>query len=644
MTASRPIAAPSYPTVGFFGQPSQSRSRNKQRNKKRVPVIPAADSIAIPESETLLEFDSGRRMTHAQGTRSTLVMGGTGSGKTASVILPMTSNLIRAGFGGLVLDVKGNLREQVRALAASHGRLGDIVEFGSAPDANRCNFLAGMADHEIADLMNVFAVSGVETDPNIAWHQKGAKMCVDVARMLDDISSINRNCAFSQHFRPTLAKIYAIVTNRLLASGLWTYYARKLDLEKAACLEKKSELPEHIVRADALDRQVTSEHFHVLRVATKDSKKIDTIYEQNISWALERVNRTFKLMKHTHDILDRFSCEDERAVPLDFDELIYRQRKIVLVHFAIDSGFAGDLISKSIKERFYQSVMRNGMGIPDYTFMIADEYQHIVDVSAFSRMNDMQFFSLSREFRNINLIATQSIASLRSQGNKEAITALVANCMTKIMLQCSDPETIAWIKSFRPLGESVKMLRRGACMLEIFDSAGSNLSTFDSLNNAYASTATALKASAKNDGEPAAKPAPSRTPRLGQSGLPLIIENALMDAGSDEKNLHMVTLIDICRMMSTKDLPYWDEDARMRFAKSRGLDAEAGMTWERAEAARKEREKKEEERRERERQKARERARASDMDDDDDGEDEDDVPRSLPRSLWRRSRRNRKED
>ncbi|MCR5564076.1 MAG: type IV secretory system conjugative DNA transfer family protein, partial [Desulfovibrio sp.] len=210
MAASRPIASASYPTVGFFAPPLQSRPRKK---KKRGLVIPAADSTAIPESEILLEFDSGRRMTFAQGTRSSLIIGGTGSGKTASVVLPMTSNLIGAGYGGLILDVKGNLREQVRALASSHGRLGDIVEFGSALDANRCNFISGMAEHEIADLMNLFAVSGVETDHNIAWHQKGAKMCVDVARMLADISSINRDCEFSRYFCPTLAKIYKIILN-----------------------------------------------------------------------------------------------------------------------------------------------------------------------------------------------------------------------------------------------------------------------------------------------------------------------------------------------------------------------------------------------------------------------------------------------
>ncbi len=632
----------SYPTVGFFGQSSPQQSSHRPRKKKRRPVpVPAADSSDISENETLLEFDSGRRMTYLQGTRSTLVIGGTGSGKTASVVLPMTSNLIRAGYGGLILDVKGNLREQVRAIAASHGRLNDIVEFGSAPDANRCNFIAGMAEHEIADLMNVFAVSGCETDHNIAWHQKGAKICCDIVRMLSDIANINRDCAFSRHFRPTMAKIYSIITNRLLAAGLWTYYVGALNERKSYCLENNIALPEYLVRADALCKQVTSEFFHILKAAsffadTRNSK--NSYYEQNISWSLERVNRSLKLMRNTHDILNKFSCEDERAVPLNFDELIYRRKKIVLIHFAMDSGFAGDLISKTIKDRFYQSVMRNGMGIPDYTFMIGDEYQHIVDVSPMSRMNDMQFFSLSREFRNINIIATQSIASLRSQGNKEAITALVANCMTKIMLQCSDPETIAWISTFRPLGETVKMLKRGACMLEIFDHAGSNLSTFDKLNNAYNSTATTLKASAKNDDEPSEKPAHSEALRLGQSGLPLFIENALMDMNTDSKSLHVTNLIDLCRLMSRKNMPYWDEDARMRFAKSCGLAAEAGMVWERAKAVREEREKAEQERHERKIERERERIwerrreeakrrhaleNQSD-DDDDDFEDDDD--------------------
>nr|MBO6294559.1 hypothetical protein [Schwartzia sp. (in: firmicutes)] len=255
-----------------------------------------------------------------------------------------------------------------------------------------------------------------------------------------------------------------------------------------------------------------------------------------------------------------------------------------------------------------------------------------------SRMNDMQFFSLSREFRNINVIATQSIASLRTQGNKEAITALVANCMTKIMLQCSDPETIAWIKTFRPLGETVKMLRRGACMIEVFDHEGSNLSTFDKLNNAYDSTATTLKASAKNDDEAAQKPAPSEALRLGPSGIPLFIENALMNLNSYKKIRHTLALMDICRMMSSKNLSYGDEAARMRFAKTCGFDAENGMTWERAEAVREERRKEEEERRKR--RKALDQTSDVDDDDDDNGEDEDDAPRRS----WRRPRRNSKED
>ena len=51
----------------------------------------------------LFTFDSGRGITFEEATRSTLVMGGTGSGKTSSLVLPMCRNLIKAGFAGLII-------------------------------------------------------------------------------------------------------------------------------------------------------------------------------------------------------------------------------------------------------------------------------------------------------------------------------------------------------------------------------------------------------------------------------------------------------------------------------------------------------------------------------------------------------------
>jgi type IV secretory pathway TraG/TraD family ATPase VirD4 len=60
--------------------------------------------------ECLLRFDSGNSITFEDARHHMLVMGTTGSGKTASVVLPALSRLIEAGHCGVIIDVKGNLR------------------------------------------------------------------------------------------------------------------------------------------------------------------------------------------------------------------------------------------------------------------------------------------------------------------------------------------------------------------------------------------------------------------------------------------------------------------------------------------------------------------------------------------------------
>ena len=123
-------------------------------------------STTLPSGDALFSFDSGRTLSFADGARSIAIVGGTGSGKTTSIILPMIDALMRQGFGGVILDIKGNLGAQTRALAQKCGRQDDVIEFGSSHAAQPTNLLAGLKKHEIADLFQVIALDGVERDPN----------------------------------------------------------------------------------------------------------------------------------------------------------------------------------------------------------------------------------------------------------------------------------------------------------------------------------------------------------------------------------------------------------------------------------------------------------------------------------------------
>lgn len=98
------------------------------------PVAVSQPSTIIPSKDALFTFDSGKTLSFSDGARSIAIIGGTGSGKTTSVILPMIDALMRQGFGGVILDIKGNLGAQTRALAQKCGRLNDV-----AVSSSKCN-------------------------------------------------------------------------------------------------------------------------------------------------------------------------------------------------------------------------------------------------------------------------------------------------------------------------------------------------------------------------------------------------------------------------------------------------------------------------------------------------------------------------
>ena len=100
---------------------------------------PESKSLPVSErpEEQLVQFDSGVAIHFDDAAHNNVVFGTTGSGKTSSVILPACLNLFRQGFGGLIIDVKGNLSSRVRRIANECGRAGDVVEFGTSPFAKK---------------------------------------------------------------------------------------------------------------------------------------------------------------------------------------------------------------------------------------------------------------------------------------------------------------------------------------------------------------------------------------------------------------------------------------------------------------------------------------------------------------------------
>lgn len=537
---------------------------------------PAAKPLARNTEDCLFTFDNGHSISFAEAVRSTLIVGGTGSGKTSSLVLPMCHSLLKAGFGGLIIDVKGNMGGQVRQIARACGREADIVEFGSSSHARKTNLLKGMKEHEMASLFNILATDSVARDSNVAWHQKGARIAQDVATVLKGVSRIHPKCHFSRQFQPTLKGVAAMLHNRTMAQNLWRLYLE--EVRRAQNAYENVAKPHYLYQAESFVREVESQSFHIFKMLDKGgTARSKENFDEQITWMLQRITWQLKNLAATHNLLERFSSLDDDAVTINFYDLVYRQKKVVLVHFSPDCGPAASILARIIKERFYMALYDKGMKLDggQYTFMVNDEFQNTMDVSSNNRFSDMELFSVSREFRNINIVATQSVVSLYAKGYPAAVASLLANCTNKILLQTRDPETLNWAQAFVDSElPSIGGLCRGECLVDMLDADGKVINVLEGVQNAYSDMhillhgdkSEIIRNSCKRDKSRERSRERAKGHNRGISGLPYAVEQFLAQSYDEDKGkqLRMLAQLTAMREASVQGKDYGAEEAPSR--------------------------------------------------------------------------------
>lgn len=375
----------------------------------------------------LLPFDGRNSLSFSEGAHNVLVLGGTGRGKTSSVVLPALDRLLGAGFGGLVVDVKNNFTNQLKSLAALHGRLNDIVELGDFSSAVRINVLDGLGVDDTRTVLRSLAIDSVSNSSNLDWHEKGVNMALDCVKLLKFMAE------HDLRFSPRLSIVEQMCDDYDLARRLYLYF-------------KNNMLTDNIEQ-QLFVRRMTNAKFHLF--SSPSSTERDK-WEAQLTWQIQRVREALQLVAKDSTMRSNFSAM-EPDMSLDFKSLIYDQRKVVVLRFSPSGARAGSSISRLIKQQYYLTVYRHGLKRladgGEYTFFVADEFQDVMDLE--SSLSDFDWFSKSREFRNINLVATQSMASLLSRSsNVFAVRSLLSNCSAKIVMQLDDMETINILSAY----------------------------------------------------------------------------------------------------------------------------------------------------------------------------------------------------
>ena len=374
--------------------------------------------------DCMLRFDSGDGITFEDAIHHLLVLGTTGSGKTASTVLPALLRLLCAGHCGFVADIKGNMRSQVRALAARSGREADIVEYGTGPAAIRLNILNGMDRHAMYSFFETLTLQSFRNaSDHLDWHLKGVNVAADCGHLLRLLSALD------PMFEPNIVTISEMLMRPAEALKLYKLF-------KARIYDRDNE--EHALFVGSVE----ANRFHVLKARTENGKGSDTTTDEQMTWTLQSVRQALKSFIDAPGIADHFAAHGGPGLDMGH---ILKENKVALLRFGLDTGPIGAALARVLLARFYAAAYALGRGLPAgrKCFVAIDEFQEVADFSD-GRFSDVNFISQAREFNGIFLASTQSMSALMQRGNSPvSVEAFTSNCNGRVLFYSDDPLTNA---------------------------------------------------------------------------------------------------------------------------------------------------------------------------------------------------------
>ena len=138
-------------------------------------------------------------------------------------------------------------------------------------------------------------------------------------------------------------------------------------------------------------------------------------------------------------------------------DYIFKEGKVLVLVVPVEYETIGYRLGKLIREIYFKSVLSNnseelrtrlklGDKFNRYSFLLIDEYQGFINTeSSAGVITDESWTGISRSFENINIFATQSIASLKAKNNENCVDTIIQNCVNEIILPNKDPKTISHI-------------------------------------------------------------------------------------------------------------------------------------------------------------------------------------------------------
>ena len=337
-------------------------------------------------------------------TKSCLILGQPGSGKTLCVLNALLEILVRPGVsqelptGGLILDPKGDFRDKIVRLARRFGREQDLRII----------------------------------DP----HQPGVTIRWNPLDSLDD------ELELAARFTATMEAL----GTKHEETSFWLDYSRKFLRHSIALVRATNSTGEPPCFGDILELATT---FEAISARTGQLRGDSSGYESakkfflNEWSALADEVRT-SVLAHVTNMIDPFLLEPYQSVFAGrsterIGDMI-AAGKILYVHMPVaDKEAMSRLVGTFVKLEYFREVLRSP-NKERRTFFLCDEFQ--VFFTTAQGKSDADFFERSRQSNHANIVAIQNLPALNKQTRNEAIVQnFLGNCAVKIFLRNTDAST-----------------------------------------------------------------------------------------------------------------------------------------------------------------------------------------------------------
>ena len=329
-----------------------------------------------------------------------LITGSIGSGKTSSAISNILDQLIQNKIGGLVIDIKGDYINKVKQIAKKYNQEDKVIEI-SVNNEYKYNPLHDIliSSFEMASrIKKVLTLLSKDSNNNEPfWLDKSEEYIRDFITL---IRAYNNNFV-------NFEEIHNLVINKEYIS------------EKIRCIK------ENVLKNKYSDKELFAINSAIVNIKN-DYLNLDLRTFGIIRSEITRMTSVFLSDIHTRNKY----CEKSNKINF-LSNNIY-----VLSLDIANNEKISKIIATYIKLDFERQVLKC-INKKRPVFLICDEYQEIVNGE------DANFFSLSRQYKCINVVSMQSYSSLvNALGNEHTSNVIIQNFVNKIWFRNDDEYTI----------------------------------------------------------------------------------------------------------------------------------------------------------------------------------------------------------